>query len=153
MSVRLTLLIALGLVLGAAAGVGAYTFIYAQGASYMTNDPDACVNCHVMREQYDGWVQSSHRSVAVCNDCHTPPRPVAKYVTKAQNGFWHSFAFTTGRFPDQIQITARNHDVTEEACRKCHEPITQQIDGAHAAKTSKDELSCIRCHRSVGHLH
>jgi cytochrome c nitrite reductase small subunit len=153
MNARVTLLVALGLVLGTAAGVGAYTFIYAQGASYLTNDPDACVNCHVMREQYDGWVKSSHRSVAVCNDCHTPPGPVSKYVTKAQNGFWHSFAFTTGRFPDEIQITSRNHGVTERACRKCHEPVTQQIDAPHAAKTSKDELSCVRCHRSVGHLH
>lgn len=153
MNTRVTLLVAVGLVVGAAAGVGAYTFIYAQGASYLTNDPEACVNCHVMREQYDGWINSSHRSVAVCNDCHTPPGHVAKYVTKARNGFWHSFAFTTGRFPDEIQITPRNHGVTEEACRKCHEPIVQQIDAAHEAKESKDELSCVRCHRSVGHLH
>ena len=92
-------------------------------------------------------------TIAGCNDCHTPPGPVAKYVTKAQNGFWHSFAFTTGLFPDEIQITPRNHDVTERACRKCHEPITQQIDSSHAEKSEKDELSCVRCHRSVGHLH
>lgn len=153
MTVRVTSLAVAGLVLGVTAGVGAYTFIYAQGASYLTNNPDACVNCHVMREQYDGWVKSSHRAAAVCNDCHTPPGHVAKYITKAQNGFWHSFAFTTGRFPDEILITSRNHGVTERACRKCHEAITGQIDGPHAEKTSKDELSCIRCHRSVGHLH
>lgn len=153
MNIRVVLLMAFGLVIGAAAGVGAYTFIYAQGGSYLTNDPEACVNCHVMREQYDGWVQSSHRRVAVCNDCHTPPGHVAKYVTKAQNGFWHSFAFTTGRFPDQIIITDRNHGVTEEACRKCHDQIVQEIDGPHAEKTEKDRLSCITCHRSVGHLH
>jgi cytochrome c nitrite reductase small subunit len=153
MNVRVFLLVCFGLVLGAAAGVGAYTFIYAQGASYLTNNPEACVNCHVMREQYDGWVNSSHRSVAVCNDCHTPPGHIAKYVTKAQNGFWHSFAFTTGRFPDEIYITARNQNVTERACRKCHEQIVLEIDGPHAAKTVKDQLSCTRCHRSVGHLH
>jgi cytochrome c nitrite reductase small subunit len=153
MNIRLVLLATFGLVLGAAAGVGAYTFIYARGASYLTNDPDACINCHVMREQYDGWVKSSHRAVAVCNDCHTPPGHVAKYMTKAQNGFWHSFAFTTGRFPDEIYITARNHGVTEQACRKCHEQIVQEIDGPHAEKTVKDQLSCTTCHRSVGHLH
>jgi cytochrome c nitrite reductase small subunit len=153
MSARVTWLAVTGLVIGMAAGLGAYTFIYAQGGSYLTNDPEACVNCHVMREQYDGWVNSSHRAVAVCNDCHTPPGHVAKYVTKAQNGFWHSFAFTTGRFPDQISITPRNHGVAEEACRKCHETVVLQIDGPHAAKTEEDELSCVRCHRSVGHLH
>jgi cytochrome c nitrite reductase small subunit len=153
MNVRVTSLVALGLVLGAAAGLGGYTFIYAQGASYMTNNPDACVNCHVMREQYDGWVKSSHRAVAVCNDCHTPPGHIAKYMTKAQNGFWHSFAFTTGRFPDEIYITSRNERVTERACRKCHDRIVQEIDGPHAEKTAKDQLSCVKCHRSVGHLH
>jgi cytochrome c nitrite reductase small subunit len=147
---RHTLVIALGITLGAALGVGAYTFVYAEGASYLTNDPEACANCHVMREQLDGWVKSSHRAVAVCNDCHTPPGPVAKYATKAQNGFWHSFAFTTGRFPDEIFITPRNHDVTEQACRRCHEAIVLEIEAAHTARD--DSLSCVKCHRAVGHL-
>ena len=49
-----------------------YTFAYARGWAYMTDDPRACANCHVMNEQYDGWIKSSHRSVAVCNDCHVP---------------------------------------------------------------------------------
>jgi cytochrome c nitrite reductase small subunit len=150
---QLGLIGALGLTVGGAIGVGAYTFVYAQGASYLTNDPEACVNCHVMREQFDGWVKSSHRAVAVCNDCHTPPGPVAKYITKAQNGFWHSFAFTTGRFPDEIYITERNHGVTEAACRKCHEPIVLEIDRVHEDEAGgSDALSCVRCHRAVGHL-
>jgi cytochrome c nitrite reductase small subunit len=57
---------------GAALGLGSYTFVYATGWSYLTNDAAACANCHVMREQHDGWTSSSHRSVAVCNDCHVP---------------------------------------------------------------------------------
>jgi cytochrome c nitrite reductase small subunit len=76
-----------GVVVGIALGVGAYTFVYARGASYLTNDPTACVNCHVMREQLDGWLASSHRAVAVCNDCHAPHDLVGKYATKAVNGF------------------------------------------------------------------
>ncbi len=63
------------LVLGAALGLGVYTFAYARGWAYMTDDPQACANCHVMNEQYDGWIKSSHRSVAVCNDCHVPAQP------------------------------------------------------------------------------
>ena len=70
------------LVLGAALGLGTYTFAYARGWAYMTDDPRACANCHVMNEQYDGWIKSSHRSVAVCNDCHVPHSLVAKYATK-----------------------------------------------------------------------
>ena len=143
------LVIVLALLIGIAAGVGAYTFVYAKGASYLTNDPAACQNCHVMREQYDGWVKGSHRSVAVCNDCHTPPGIAGKYATKALNGFWHSFAFTTGRFHEPIAITARNRAVTESACRSCHRPIVEAIE----AHPNGAALACIGCHASVGHLH
>jgi cytochrome c nitrite reductase small subunit len=142
--------IAVALLGGAAVGLGTFTFVYARGGSYLTNDPQACGNCHVMHEQLDAWFKSSHRSVAACNDCHTPPGWVRKYLTKAENGFWHSFAFTTGRFPEPIQITPRNRAVTEEACRHCHAPVVAAIDSSH--RPGK-ELSCIQCHRSVGHLH
>jgi cytochrome c nitrite reductase small subunit len=136
--------------LGIAVGIGVYTFVYARGASYLTNDPRACANCHVMNEQFDAWVKSSHHAVAACNDCHTPPGLVPKYLTKATNGFWHSFAFTTGRFDEPIRIHARNRDVTERACRKCHEDVVAAIDRVHAEDQA---LSCTGCHRSVGHMH
>ncbi len=118
----------------------------------MLNDPQSCANCHVMQEQFDGWEKSSHRSVATCNDCHTPPGLIAKYATKASNGFWHSFAFTTGRFHEPIQIKSHNKDVTEKACRKCHQDIVDAIEGLHT-ETGGDQTSCLRCHRNVGHLH
>ena len=137
---------------GMAIGVGGYTFIYAKGASYLTNNPASCANCHIMHEQYDGWLKSSHRSVATCNDCHTPAGFIAKYATKASNGFWHSFYFTTGRFHEPIQITPRNLEVTEQACQKCHTEITDAIDPAHG-RVKGEALSCLKCHRSVGHLH
>jgi cytochrome c nitrite reductase small subunit len=139
----------IGVAFGVVLGIGGYTFIYARGYSYLTNDPAACANCHVMEEQYSGWIKSSHRAVAVCNDCHTPPGLVGKYATKASNGFWHSFYFTTGGYPDPIQITRRNHEVTEQACRKCHQEIVTAIEGT---PHSNQNFSCVRCHSSVGHL-
>ena len=145
-------LIGIALIAGITAGVGAYTFVYARGYSYVTNDPQACANCHIMRGHYDAWTRGSHRAVAVCNDCHTPPGLVPKYMTKAQNGFWHSFYFTTGRFPDPIRITARNQQVTEMACRKCHAEITSAIDPAHTTTASAGALSCTKCHNDVGHI-
>jgi len=129
--------------------VGGYTFVYAKGFSYVSNNPAGCANCHVMENHYRAWMKSSHRSVAVCNDCHTPPGLVPKYLTKGINGFNHSFAFTTGRFPDTIRITPRNSDVTESACRKCHEPIVSAIEGPDP---EHNRISCIRCHATVGHL-
>jgi len=71
-------------------GLGVYTFGYAKGWSYLTNDSRACANCHVMNEQYDGWLKGSHRSVAVCNDCHVPHDFIGKYWTKTRNGMVHS---------------------------------------------------------------
>lgn len=136
-------------VAGVAGGVGGYTFLYAKGASYMTDDPAACANCHVMHAEFDGWVKGSHRKAAVCNDCHTPPGLVAKYFTKALNGWHHSQAFTTGDFPDVIRIKDRNRAVTEGACRKCHQAIVDAVDGPHGGQ---GKLECLRCHPSVGHM-
>ncbi len=141
--------LALGLTAGLGAGVGGYTFFYARGASYMTDAPEACANCHVMRDHFEAWRKSSHHAVAVCNDCHTPEGLVPKYITKGLNGWHHSVAFTTGRFHEPIQITPRNVAVAESACRRCHSEITQAIDPGHAAG---QPLSCIQCHQSVGHL-
>jgi cytochrome c nitrite reductase small subunit len=159
MSVRVA--IALGtvaLLLGAGAGLSAFTFVYADGAAYLTDDPAACGNCHVMHEQLAGWGVSSHRAVAVCNDCHAPKTLAAKYAVKAINGFNHSWAFTTGRFHEPIRITAMNERVTEDACRRCHGSIVDAIEAHPATDVSSaapgsEAVSCIRCHRSVGHLH
>jgi cytochrome c nitrite reductase small subunit len=120
----------------------------------MTNDPAACANCHVMREQFEAWGVSSHRAVAVCNDCHAPHTLVAKYLTKALNGFHHSVAFTTGQFHEPIAIGPRNRAITEAACRHCHADLVESIEAhAPAQPPARRELACTRCHDSVGHLH
>lgn len=143
---RLVLIVGLvaAATIGAAIGLGLFTFVYARGSSYLGNDPAACANCHVMNEHYAAWQKSSHHAVAVCNDCHAPPRGLAKYWVKAVNGYNHSYAFTTGNFPEPLQITPPNRRVTEAQCRRCHADTV-------AAMGQASELSCIRCHDSVGH--
>ena len=140
--------IVLALTVGLAAGLGGSTFVYAKGYSSMTNDPAACNNCHVMNEHYDGWVRSTHHAVATCNDCHAPANLVGTYMTKATNGFWHSFAFTTGLFPDPLLIRGVNREIAEKSCRKCHADLVDAMDGGHGGAS---EVSCIRCHGAVGH--
>lgn len=145
-----TIMILAAVLIGVVIGLGAYTFVYAKGYAYLTNDPQACTNCHVMQPEYDAWMKSSHHSVATCNDCHTPHNVVGKYVVKAYDGFWHSFYFTTGLYPDSIAITGFNLGVAEGACRRCHEGVTAQIDGGTGHRRV-GAPQCTRCHNSVGH--
>ncbi len=145
-------LLAIGLLavfIGTSVGVGGYTFMYASASDYLTSDPAACANCHVMTDLLDGWVKSSHHDVAVCNDCHTPHDLVGKYSTKALNGYNHSRAFTTGRFDEPIQIKQRSLEIVEDNCRRCHGDLVQAIDGPRRA--GDERIACVRCHASVGH--
>lgn len=134
--------------IGILIGIGVYTFVYARGGSYLTDNPEACINCHVMLPQHAGWIKGSHRSVAVCNDCHTPDGVIHKYAAKAMYGFLHAYAFTTGWFPDEIQITPPMYKLTEQACLKCHAPIAEAMT---VGRTRNEPLPCLRCHRDVGH--
>ena len=164
------------LAIGAAVGLGAFTFVYAKGASYLSTDPAVCANCHIMGEHYAAWQRSSHRTAAGCADCHMPHDFVGKYLAKASNGFWHSLAFTTGAFPDPLQIKPHNRAITEGACRDCHAQIVAAIDplgedevveirsgigGTLSTRRPQihdgfpamdDRESCIRCHTYVGHM-
>lgn len=124
------------------------TFIYADGMSYLTNNPAACVNCHSMNPQYEAWQASSHRSVAVCNDCHAHGNFLEKYSQKAVNGFLHSFAFTTGWHPEPIRIKNFNLEIAKRACLTCHGPLVETSRFDHLSFGDKD---CLKCHREVGH--
>ena len=126
---------------GALAGLGGATFRYAEGLSYLSTDPRACANCHIMRAQLDSWQKASHHTVAVCVDCHLPHDFVGKYLAKARNGWNHSRAFTLQDFPEPIRITAKNAVILQDNCLRCH--------GALVHGTS--EPDCVHCHASAGH--
>ncbi len=128
-----------------ALGVGGYAFEYAKGSSYLGNDPATCANCHVMQSYYAGWQTGPHHLAATCNDCHTPAGPVSKYVVKAINGYHHSMAFTLGGWPDAIRARPESARIVEDNCRRCHGALVEDI--AHGR-----DVSCVRCHASVGHL-
>jgi cytochrome c nitrite reductase small subunit len=142
---RLLLSSLLGILLGA----GGYTFYYARGVSYLSNDPQACVNCHIMREQLDGWQKASHHGFAVCNDCHLPHDFFNKWLAKASNGYHHSVGFTFGGFPEPIRIKPANRELLNDNCRYCHRAFVSEIS-PHGINRD-EETDCVRCHNSVGH--
>jgi cytochrome c nitrite reductase small subunit len=136
--------------IGLLLGTSAFTFHYAQGTSYLSNDPAACVNCHIMRPQYDSWQKSSHHAVATCNDCHVPHDVLGKWLTKADNGFWHSYYFTFQNFHEPIQLRPVSKDVLQHNCLYCHKPFVNEILG-HPRGFADAPTDCIRCHHTVGH--
>jgi cytochrome c nitrite reductase small subunit len=141
--------LALACMLGALLGIGSFTFRYAEGFSYFSAEPSACVNCHIMRPQFDAWQKSSHHAVAVCIDCHLPHDLVPKFVAKAENGYRHSLEFTAGTFAEPIFVQARGREILEENCVRCHAGLVAEID-PHGA-SAQDRLSCVGCHTGVGH--
>jgi cytochrome c nitrite reductase small subunit len=140
-------LIVLAAALGVLAGLGGFTFRYAEGLSYFSHEPRACANCHIMQREYDGWQKASHHAAATCVDCHLPDALVPKLVAKASNGWHHSKGFTLQDFHEPIQIKPPNAAILEANCRRCHAAIVHDID----AGGPREALRCVHCHVSVGH--
>jgi len=135
--------------LGIPAGIGCFTFVYAQGFSYFSANPNYCINCHVMNEQYDSWLRSGHRHTAVCVDCHLPHSGIQKWVSKADQGFRHSLAFTLQNFKEPIEITPRDRDIVLQNCLRCH---SQFVHAMYASPIPNGEKAdCLHCHQRPGH--
>lgn len=134
---------------GAIAGMGGRTLYYAEATSYLSNDPTACVNCHIMRDSYDGWQKASHHAVATCNDCHVPEAFVSKYLSKAENGYRHSKGFTFQDFHEPIRIRPKNREALLRNCVRCHRELVAEMI-AHA-DPRVPQPDCVACHSSVGH--
>lgn len=146
------------ILLGCLVGAGGFTFVTAAGTAYLSDDPKACINCHIMREQFDGWTHASHHAVATCNDCHLPQENLfRKFMVKASNGYHHSQAFTFSNFAEPIRIRPGNAVVLESNCLRCHREITAEITahgklGLISERTQGVDLyGCARCHADVGH--
>jgi cytochrome c nitrite reductase small subunit len=135
--------------LGIFLGSGAFTFHAGQGGSYFSNDPQACLNCHIMREPYASWQSSSHQAAATCNDCHLSQHPVGTWVSKADNGFRHSWAFTFQNFHEPIELHPRGETILQNNCLRCHGEFVSEA--AHHALLDGERTNCIRCHNQVGH--
>jgi len=139
----------LAVLIGVLAGVGAATFHYAEGFSYLSTDPETCVNCHIMQREYDSWLKGSHHGAAGCVDCHLPAQGIEKYTAKMVNGFNHSKAFTFGDFHEPIRITQRNAEILQANCLRCHDALVHDL--VAGATRDPQAIQCVHCHRAVGH--
>ncbi len=99
--------------------------------------------------QYDAWQKASHHDVATCADCHIPATGLAKWIAKAENGYHHSRGFTFQDFHEPIRISAKNADILQANCVRCHADLLH--DQLAGATTARNAIHCVHCHHDVGH--
>ncbi|HZH97590.1 MAG TPA: cytochrome c nitrite reductase small subunit, partial [Fimbriimonadaceae bacterium] len=133
--------------LGAVVGGGYYVGRISHALSYLSDDPRACINCHIMEPMYVTWQHSSHARVT-CNECHVPQDNILKkYAFKANDGLRHSTLFTFGMERQVIQAIPASKKVIQENCIRCHANVMDAVTDVH-----KDfGRSCVECHREVPH--
>jgi cytochrome c nitrite reductase small subunit len=150
-----TLVLAAAVSAGATSGLGVFTARYAGALSYLSADPKACANCHIMQQQYDSWQKASHHTVATCVDCHLPHAFLPKYLAKAENGYHHSVAFTRQDFAEPIRIKRANGERLYENCVRCHGDLVHPLlaSGLRKGGSERDDATafCVHCHANVGH--
>lgn len=139
----------LAALVGVLAGVGFFTFGYAEGLSYFSADPEACKNCHIMNEEFDSWQKAGHHGYTQCVDCHLPAGFVGKYLAKAENGYHHSRGFTLQDFHEPVRIKEKNARILQENCLRCHGELVHEL--VASATSGKGGVLCTHCHVHVGH--
>ncbi|MBS1518627.1 MAG: cytochrome c nitrite reductase small subunit [Bacteroidetes bacterium] len=138
------------IVSGVMTGMILWILYVGNAASYLSDKPETCINCHVMNTQYASWRVSSHANVATCNDCHVPQDNfVRKYLFKASDGLRHSTIFTLRLEPQTIRIKSMGAGVVQENCKRCHQNL---IDHTNLRTEENDgERKCWSCHEETPH--
>lgn len=136
-------------------GLGIFTLKVSNATSYLSDDPQTCVNCHVMTPHYMTWNKSSHREIAHCNDCHVPHDNVAnKYFFKAKDGLYHAYVFTTRQEPQVIKAKPASVAVIQNNCVRCHmDQVTDPKASTFVANhiQNRTDRTCWECHNEVPH--
>ncbi|NOQ32292.1 MAG: cytochrome c nitrite reductase small subunit [Helicobacteraceae bacterium] len=141
-----------------AVGYFVYIIFAAKALSYLSKDPKACINCHVMNTQYATWQHSSHARQATCVECHLPTDGFFnKYMAKARDGFNHTVAFTFNTYDHAIKISDDGASRVQKNCISCHKSITTTLatnsDKYHnfSDENVENGRKCWSCHKQVPH--
>lgn len=136
-------------------GLAIYSFYISNASSYLGDNPETCINCHIMAPQFATWYHSSHREIANCNDCHVPHNNIFnKYYFKAKDGLRHATIFTLRKEPQVIFIKEAGQEVVHNNCIRCHDNlITDYRLMAYNKETNgyRHERKCWECHRETPH--
>lgn len=142
-------------IMGVLVGLSLFLAKESEVVSYMTDDPKACVNCHVMTSEYNSWMHSSHREAASCNDCHVPHDNVFNtYYFKAKDGLYHASVFTARKEPQVIFMQEASQEVVQANCIRCHMQQvtdTKLTSWVESHQENRTDRTCWSCHREVPH--
>lgn len=136
-------------------GLGILAFYIARAPSYLSDEPETCINCHVMRPQFATWSHSSHKHATNCNECHVPHNNIfSKYFFKAKDGLRHATIFTLRAEPQVILIKDAGKNVVQQNCIRCH--IYQNDNIKTKTVTLKERCKgngklCWECHKEIPH--
>ena len=148
--------IVLSICAGAILGLAGYIAYASNVTSYLTNDPSACTNCHVMSSYYATWSHSSHATRATCNDCHVPhPSVIAKYYFKAKDGLYHAAVFTAHAEPQVLRPRTASATVIMNNCIRCHTQLNTEFVKtgmvSYVDTLNGNGKACWTCHTQVPH--
>lgn len=143
------------IVLGIITGITIHILNISNATSYLSDDPQTCVNCHVMYPEYATWKNGSHGRVTTCNDCHVPQDNIfRKYLFKASDGLRHASMFTFRMEPQVIRIKSMGRNAVQENCIRCHanylHPVSLRAIGAKGIQDDTERV-CWDCHRETPH--
>ncbi len=143
------------ILLGILTGLGSLALYISNAGSYLSDEPEACMNCHVMAAQYATWRRGSHASSAVCNDCHVPhDNFVKKYAFKAKDGLRHATIFTLRLEPQVIKLNEAAIPVVQINCVRCHVNLVENVSaGSSDGRDPHGGANrlCWDCHRQTPH--
>lgn len=143
------------IILGIFVGLSIYSFYVSKAHSYLSDNPQTCINCHIMVPQYATWNHSSHREIAHCNDCHVPhDNFFSHYYFKAKDGLRHATIFTLRAEPQVIHIKEAGINVVQQNCLRCHEELIKnaalQVNHPDFHNNRETRL-CWDCHKETPH--
>ncbi len=143
------------ILLGVLAGILILIIHASEAHSYLSDEPETCINCHVMYPHYASWAKSSHRETATCQECHMPQDNfVRQYYVKATDGLRHARVFTMRNEPQVLKIERRGIAVVQENCIRCHQDLvemTRLVEFTGHIHPEDERTRCWDCHRQVPH--
>jgi cytochrome c nitrite reductase small subunit len=136
-------------------GMGLFVMKVSNAFSYLSDDPKACINCHIMTAEYSTWMHGSHGRDTKCVDCHIPHENVVlKYLFKANDGLRHATMFTLRLEPQVIKMHEAGQDVVQRNCKRCHYNQLQNVSALNVNLKNYEHgqgMLCWKCHREVPH--